>query len=205
VEALRLGRGETLLLRGASGSGKTTLLRLLCGLLVPASGSIRHQVAGAWQELTPATASAWRLQHAGLIFQDFALLDYLSVRDNALLPLRFQNPPPDAWVRAQARLVTLAQRLDLEPKLDQSAAHLSQGERQRVAILRALIQEPSLVIADEPTASLDRTRRDAAMALLSDHCQRTGAGLVIVTHDPELMEQIPRQLDVEALYQPIPS
>ena len=201
LDSLHLAPSETLLVCGPSGAGKTTLLRLLCGLLTPQSGTICHHVNGSRHELTPSHAAEWRLRYAGLIFQDFALVDYLTVRDNALLPLRFQNPSEEEWHAALTRLPEVAERLDLRLHLGRPAAHLSQGERQRVAVLRALLTQPSILFADEPTASLDRSRRDQTMALLEEHCERAGAPLVLVSHDPELIERVSRQLNVETLHQ----
>ena len=198
---LTLAAGETLLLAGPSGAGKTTLLRLLCGLLAPQSGSLIAAGGVPLHELSPAALRAWRLRHAGLIFQDFALLDYLTAEENILLPLQFLEPidgsesaPP------RDRLAEFAAALDLSVHLRRTVRELSQGERQRVAILRALITSPGILFADEPTASLDRKRRDQAMNLLQSHASQTGASLVLVSHDPELMADVPRHLNLEDLH-----
>ena len=197
---LTLAPGQTVLLSGPSGIGKTTLLRLLCGLLRPTSGTLVANTSLPLHQLSTPLLRAWRLQHVGLIFQDFALLDYLTAAENCLLPARFLSLSPSAWSTLQASLPDLAERLDIAHLLHRSSAHLSQGERQRVAILRALLTSPQLIFADEPTASLDRKRRDQALAVIDDHIQKSGAALVLVTHDPEVASRYPFHLNLEDLH-----
>jgi len=197
---LKLTPGQSVLLSGPSGAGKTTLLRLLCGLLTPASGTLIADDTHPLHQLSPSDLRTWRLQHAGLIFQDFALLDYLSAAENILLPARFLRLPGPDWAALQAKLPHLAGQLDIAHLLQRPTAHLSQGERQRVAILRALITSPQLLFADEPTASLDRRRRDQVLALIDDHTQNSGAALILITHDPEVASRFPFQLNLEDLH-----
>jgi putative ABC transport system ATP-binding protein len=197
---LTLQPGQTLRLSGPSGAGKTTLLRLLAGLLPLESGTLWSDAIHPLHALPPAALRAWRLEHAGLIFQDFALLDYLTAAENCLLPSRFLGLSSHEGLQLQERLPALAERLDITPLLHRPTAHLSQGERQRVAILRALITSPGLVFADEPTASLDRKHRDQALALLDDHLRSTGAALVLITHDPEIAARYPVELNLEDLH-----
>lgn len=197
---LTLHPGQTVRLAGPSGAGKSTLLRLLCGLLPPASGQLTADATHPLHQLSPARMRAWRLKHVGLIFQDFALLDYLTAAENILLPSRFLNLPEADATHLSAALPELAARLDLSPLLHRPTARLSQGERQRVAILRALITAPGLVLADEPTASLDRKHRDQALTLIDDHLRSTGAALVLITHDPEIAALYPTELNLEDLH-----
>lgn len=200
LSELTLLRGQTLRLSGPSGAGKTTLLRLLCGLLPGTIGTLTIDAQHHLHLLPPSAIQTWRLKHAGLIFQDFALLDYLTAAENILLPSRFLGLPHSGWSQLQETLPALAARLDITPLLHRSTAHLSQGERQRVAILRALITSPNLVFADEPTASLDRKHRDQVLQLLDDHLHRTGAALILITHDPEVAARYPLELNLEDLH-----
>lgn len=200
LPTLTLAAGQTILLSGPSGAGKTTLLRLLCGLLRPTSGSLLASPSFPLHDLSPAQLRAWRLQHTGLIFQDFALLDYLSAAENGLLPARFLGLPHSPGSPLADTLTQLAERLDIAHLLHRPTAHLSQGERQRVAILRALLTSPQLIFADEPTASLDRKRRDQALAVIDDHLEKAGAALVLVTHDPEVAARYPHHLNLEDLH-----
>lgn len=197
---LTLAPGQTVLLSGPSGAGKTTLLRLLCGLLHPSSGSLIADATHPLHQLSPPLLRAWRLQYTGLIFQDFALLDYLTAAENCLLPARFLGLPASPKTTLHDTLLHLADRLDIAPLLHRPTSHLSQGERQRVAILRALLTSPQLIFADEPTASLDRKRRDQALAVIDDHSQKSGAALVLITHDPEVASRYPFQLNLEDLH-----
>jgi len=194
VKSLEVRAGAPLAILGPSGGGKTTLLRLMTGLLAPDSGT----VTCGETVLTALPAEArrrFRLENIGLIFQDFALLDYLTVQENILLPTRFHRQN-DA-IAATAR--ELAERLQIVPHWHRLTSHLSQGERQRVAIARALAHRPQFVFADEPTASLDADRRGLVMDLLLDYTRQTSACLVMVTHDTALMPLFPHQLRVEDL------
>jgi putative ABC transport system ATP-binding protein len=168
------------------------LLRLMSGLLMPDAGTVQlgdTPLPG----LSETARRDFRLRHIGLVFQDFALLDYLTVEENVLLPQRFAGLTNDVAERGHE----LAQQLDLAPHWHRLAGKLSQGERQRVAIVRALAHRPKYVFADEPTASLDAARRTLVMDLLLDYTRQTQACLVMVTHDPELMAHFPNQVRVE--------
>ncbi|TDU73328.1 putative ABC transport system ATP-binding protein [Prosthecobacter fusiformis] len=194
LKTLEVRAGESLVILGPSGGGKTTLLRLMTGLLSPDSGEV---ICGETRlnRLSPEQRRRFRLEKAGLVFQDFALLDYLTVEENILLPSRFS--PLSGTISAYAR--ELADRLEIASHWRRRAAYLSQGERQRVAIARALAHRPQYVFADEPTASLDTGRRGLVMDLLLDYTQETQASLVMVTHDAELMPLFQKQLRVEDL------
>jgi len=196
---LDLPPAATLRLSGASGCGKTTLLRLFAGLLTPETGSICYADQPPIHHQSSAARHRFRLHHLGLIFQDFALLDYLTAAENILLPARFIGKSRDELHAISRHAAELAAQLDLTPQWHQPVARLSQGERQRVAILRALATQPEVLLADEPTASLDRNRRDQVISLILEHQQQTGASLILITHDPELIARFPEHLNVEAL------
>jgi putative ABC transport system ATP-binding protein len=187
--------GETVALSGHSGCGKSTFLRLLTGLLRPDAGDVR--LAG--QNLTAldgGTRRQFRLGSIGLVFQDFALLDYLTVSENIMLPMRLGSlGVPDAEKTAH----DLATRLDVRRYWDKLTGTLSQGERQRVAIIRALAHRPAFVFADEPTASLDAARGTEVMRLLADYARANAAPLVVVTHDPSQHALFDRVIAFESL------
>jgi len=191
VADLSVAEGGAFALLGPSGAGKTTLLRLMSGLLAPEKGEVR--LGGTTLNgMSEASRRAFRLREIGLIFQDFALLDYLTVEENILLPQRFGIAKP---ITSSAS--DLAERLEISPHWKKLAGHLSQGERQRVAIARALAHGPRFLFADEPTASLDATRRETVMDLLMDYTRKTGACLVMVTHDTDLIPRFPNHASVE--------
>lgn len=172
-----------LALAGPSGAGKSTLVRLLTGLLPPSTGEIRLGET-ALHTLGHEQRRAFRLAQVGLVFQDFALLDYLTVVENILLPHQFRRVAGDA-ARTKAR--ALAERLQIAQYLDKRVSQLSQGERQRVAVARALVHRPQFIFADEPTASLDPARGRIVVDLLIEDVRQRGACLVMVTHDPNLL------------------
>ncbi len=183
VSQLHVGSGETLALAGPSGAGKSTLVRLLTGLLSPASGQVCLGEA-RMEAMSHEQRRAFRLRNIGLVFQDFALLDYLGVEENILLPHLFRGCT-EAVVRSRAR--ELARHLQIDRHLDKRVSRLSQGERQRVAVARALVHDPQFIFADEPTASLDPARGRIVVDLLLAEARRRGACLVMVTHDPGLL------------------
>ena len=195
VPQLELASGKALALAGPSGAGKSTLLRLLTGLLTPTAGKVSLGTA-QMETMSHEARRAFRLQHIGLVFQDFALLDYLTVTENILLPHQFRGTA-DAAVRT--KMLDLTQRLHIDRYLDKRVAQLSQGERQRVAVARALVHEPQFVFADEPTASLDPARGRIVVDMLLEDTRKRGACLVMVTHDPNLLPLFDQTLRMEDL------
>ena len=193
VPQLALAVGQSLALAGPSGAGKSTLLRLLTGLLTPTAGQVRLGSA-QMDAMNREARRAFRLQHVGLVFQDFALLDYLTVTENILLPHQFSGGA-DTLVRA--RMLELTQRLHIDRYLNKRVAQLSQGERQRVAVARALVHEPQFVFADEPTASLDPARGRIVVDMLLEDARKRGACLVMVTHDPNLLPMFDQTVRME--------
>jgi len=195
VPQLELAAGKALALAGPSGAGKSTLLRLLTGLLTPTAGRVSLGSA-QMDTMTHEARRAFRLQHIGLVFQDFALLDYLTVTENILLPHQFRG---DVVTAARTKMLELTQRLHIDRYLDKRVSHLSQGERQRVAVARALVHEPQFVFADEPTASLDPARGRIVVDMLLEDARRRGACLVMVTHDPNLLPLFDQTVRMEDL------
>ena len=189
--------GESVLLLGESGSGKSTLLSLICGIVVPQEG--RVEVDGTdLSALRPGARDRFRAERIGVIFQQFNLLPYGTVRDNILLPLRFA---PDRRARAGdagAQADRLCTALGLAPDLMTApAGRLSVGQQQRVAVARALIGQPPLIIADEPTSALDARTQDAFLGLLFDQVRAAGSALLMVSHDDRLGARFDRVLRLE--------
>ncbi|WP_395752143.1 ATP-binding cassette domain-containing protein [Prosthecobacter sp.] len=192
---LELAPGKSLALAGPSGAGKSTLLRLLTGLLTPGTGTVSLGTAQL-HSMAAEARRAFRLQHIGLVFQDFALLDYLTVSENILLPHQFRG---DAGTAVRAKMDELTQRLHIDSYRDKRVSQLSQGERQRVAVARALVHAPQFVFADEPTASLDPARGRIVVDMLLEDTRQRGACLVMVTHDPSLLPLFDQTLRMEDL------
>ena len=194
---LRLEDKEHVALIGPSGCGKTTLLNILAGIVLPHTGTV--QVANdSVARLPDALRRDFRIRKLGLVFQNFELLDYLNVRDNILLPLRVGRGLAVTTALRQ-RAEALAQRLDIADKLDRHPQQLSQGERQRVAVSRALVLQPSVILADEPTGNLDPANKFVVLDLLLDYARETGATLLTVTHDRELLDRFDRVLNFSQL------
>lgn len=193
IPAFTLAAGERLFVYGSSGSGKSSLLNLLAGVAVAQQGEL--QVFG--QSLTALSASArdqFRARELGIIFQQFNLLPYLSALDNLRLRLHFL--PRTQRAAAEARLQPLLAALGIGQMQHRPATQLSVGQQQRVAVARALLGEPRLILADEPSSALDSDSRDSFMRLLLDQCSATGASLVFVSHDRSLAGYFDRQLDI---------
>jgi len=195
---LRVGRflaapGERIAVTGPSGSGKTTLLNLVAGIAAPARGTVR--VAGEEISALPdAARRALRITRIGFVFQDFELIEYLSVLDNILHPYRISSALRlDAAVRERAR--SLAARLGIGDQLAREVGDLSQGERQRVAICRAVLAHPGLILADEATGNLDPENKGRILDLLFDEAAAVGATVLAVTHDHALLPRFDRVVD----------
>jgi putative ABC transport system ATP-binding protein len=177
-----LSRGEFVGLVGPSGSGKSSLLFVLAGLRAPSAGEVR--LLGAPLPARADESAPLRRAKVGFVFQEPFLIPYLTVRENALV-----HATDDA---AQARVEALAARIGVLPLLDDRPHRLSGGERQRAGLLRALANDPDLLLADEPTAFLDHPAGHAVMDLLRERVGRSA--LLVVTHDPEMLEGAGRVL-----------
>jgi putative ABC transport system ATP-binding protein len=202
VDELVVKAGKRVFLYGPSGSGKTTLLSVITGVLQPQQGSC----VVLDKELTTMSMSA-RDQHRGsqmgYIFQSFNLIPYLTVRQNVALPCEAHERRRKHIVAATVaeEVERLMRRLGLEPYLDRPVTKLSTGQQQRVAIARAVIGRPSLVIADEPTSSLDIDRQQAFLELLFEVCDEAGATLVFVSHDRSLAERFDEKIALNEVNQ----
>ncbi len=183
---------------GPSGFGKTTLLYLISGILTPQTGDVRvHK--HSLNELNDSERRTFRLTNIGFVFQDFKLLEYLKVKDNILLPYRI-NKALSLDDQARNRAAELASLLGIESKLAKYPNNLSHGERQRVAVCRALIHDPSIILADEPTGNLDPKNKEKIMQVLFDYAANKGSSMITVTHDHELLRGFDRVIDFQELY-----
>jgi putative ABC transport system ATP-binding protein len=183
VRRLVVGSGSHLCLVGRSGSGKTTLLNILCGVLVPSSGRVHLDDTDLYA-LGEAARDALRARSIGCIFQTFNLLDGLSAFENLTLAQRFAGVSANA---ARRRADELLELLGLRDRSAARPSELSVGEQQRIAIARAVSKRPSLVLADEPTASLDDENATLVIELLLETCR--GSTLVVATHDTRLIQR----------------
>jgi ABC-type lipoprotein export system ATPase subunit len=183
VPELKFEAGSTLALAGASGGGKSTLLRLMTGLLPPARGEVMLDGQNL-SAMSVELLRAFRLRHIGLVFQDFALLDYLTVEENVLLPHQFDR---ETLAKAKENMPAMLERLQIAAYRGKRVSLLSQGERQRVAIARSLVHEPRFLFADEPTASLDPARTRIVTDLLIEDARNRKSTLVVVTHDQDIL------------------
>ncbi|HZP59952.1 MAG TPA: ABC transporter ATP-binding protein [Opitutaceae bacterium] len=181
---LALAAGESVSIRGESGSGKSTLLNLLAGLDAPDAGEI------LWRGEKKLTA-ARRARFLGMVFQAFYLVPELDARANVLLAARILGRPDAA---ARARAADLLARVGLAERAHHLPAQLSGGERQRVAVARALMNRPALLLADEPTGNLDEHTGDAVIELLLGLCAETKTALVLVTHNAAYAQKTGRRL-----------
>ena len=205
IPELALERGERAFLFGPSGSGKTTLLGVLAGVLEANEGEVR--VLGEnLASLSGAQRDAFRAEHIGYVFQMFNLIPYLSVLDNIALPARMNAGRrarlDGAGVKETAAL--LADHLQIGDLLKKPVTELSVGQQQRVAACRALIGAPELIVADEPTSSLDFDRREAFLELLFRECERAGATLVFVSHDRTLEGMFSRIISLPDINKAVP-
>jgi putative ABC transport system ATP-binding protein len=193
IPELCIEHGSTVAVIGPSGTGKTTLLDLVAGVRVPDAGSITTD-GKEMASLNDRQRRAFRMRNIGLVFQEFELLEYLNVLDNILLPYRINSALElTGWVRVRAEL--LANSVGIEDKLKRNVHQLSQGERQRVAVCRALITEPPLLLCDEPTGNLDPDNKDQVLDILFDYVTTNETTLVTVTHDRDMLERFERVID----------
>jgi putative ABC transport system ATP-binding protein len=202
IPQLRVCAGERVFIFGPSGSGKSTLLALIAGIHLPSAGQLRLFGQNT-SELRASARDQLRGAKMGFVFQQFNLISYLSVLDNVLLPLSFSKSRRKNLERpeqARAQADALLARLGLSvPASNRQAAQLSVGQQQRVAVARALLGSPQLIVCDEPTSALDADAKDSFLDVLTSECQRTGAALLFVSHDLSLATHFQRSIDMHDL------
>jgi putative ABC transport system ATP-binding protein len=197
VDSLRVEPGEAVALVGPSGSGKTTLLNLIAGILLPQRGRISLAEQGI-NDLSATARRHFRLSRIGMVFQSFELLDYLDVRDNVLLQARLACNRAE-FSDLEQRGYQLAAQMGLADKWRQDSTALSQGERQRIAVCRALLLDPPLVLADEPTGNLDPANKQTVVQQLVAEVRAERRMLLVVTHDHSLLHHFDRVVDIADL------
>ena len=192
-------KGEKVAVIGPSGSGKTTLLNLIAGIMTPLQGTVSVSDIQV-SELDDRERRDFRITNIGFVFQDFGLLDYLNVLDNVLHPFRITGALTlDREVRARA--TTIAQDMGIGDKLKRNSNDLSHGEKQRVAICRALLPQPKIILADEATGNLDPDNKTLILDLLFRAVEDHAATLLAVTHDYELLKRFDRVVDFQEFHQ----
>ena len=210
IDRLQVAGGEHVFIEGPSGSGKSTLLSLLAGVVTAQVGSVRV-LDNALERLGSVQRDHLRADHVGYIFQMFNLIPYLSLVENVMLPCRFSARRRDkAQARgngheAEARRLLGHLDMDHPEFLGRAVTSLSVGQQQRVAAARALMGSPELLIADEPTSSLDADRRESFIRLLFAECRQAGSTLVFVSHDAGLEPLFDRTLNLAAINRSGPS
>lgn len=196
VDNLSVERHQHSFIRGDSGSGKTTLLNLLCGIHTASKGAVT--VLGQDLTMMPnQQRDHFRGEHLGVIFQQFNLLPFLSVKENITLTCGFSKKRREKVTNVEQEVDRLLSALDLQPSLaDKNITELSVGQQQRVAVCRALIGSPELIIADEPTSALDLKNRDRFLHLLFQEADKHGSTVVFVSHDQQIAHHFPRVIEL---------
>jgi len=197
IPRLDIAAGECVAIVGPSGSGKTTLLNLMAGTFVPRSGEIN--VAGQrLDNMSDAARRRFRIDRVGQVFQAFELLDYLTVSENILLP-RLIDTESRKNSGSQQRIQSLLSSVGLQDKADKRPDELSHGERQRVAVCRAMLNRPALLLADEPTGNLDQANKQKVVELLISQARTHESMLLMVTHDHSMLDAFERVIDFAEL------
>jgi ABC-type lipoprotein export system ATPase subunit len=191
VPAFALAEGEQCSLEGHSGSGKSTLLHVISGIMRPDAGSVRIDGIDITR-LDEARRDRVRADKLGLVFQQFNLLPGFTALENVLVAMSFGSGKPDRW-----RAADLLAAVGLSHRLHHKPAELSIGQQQRVAVARALANRPRVILADEPTASVDAAHQRQVIDLVRGTCTEQGVALLLVTHDPAVAAQFPRRLRLE--------
>ena len=195
VSELHIPAGQCAALVGPSGSGKTTLLSLLAGIQLPQAGSIRVGETRISQ-LGETARRKFRIHEIGQVFQAFELLEYLSVEENVLLGSIIDSNVVEQTRQRASELLT---SVGLADKAHTKPARLSHGERQRVAVCRAMLNHPSLLLADEPTGNLDQSNKQNVVDLLTRQARKHNSTLLMVTHDRNLLDSFERVIDFAEL------
>ncbi len=191
VPTLVVAEGEQVALTGQSGSGKSTLLHVISGIMRPDTGRVLIDGIDT-TGLSEAGCDRLRADKLGLVFQQFNLLPGFTALENVLVAMSFGSGRPDRW-----RAADLLAAVGLAHRLDHKPAELSIGQQQRVAVARALANHPRVVLADEPTASIDTAHQDQVIDLLTTTCAEHDVALLVVTHSPEVAARFPKRLRLE--------
>ena len=195
VSDIKITQGSKIAISGKSGSGKTTLIHLISGILKPQSGEILF-FDKSITDMNENDIRKHRISNIGFIFQEFELLDYLNVVDNLVLPYKINKSLSlDEEIKDKAK--EIANRIGIGNKLDQHPKQLSGGERQRLAIARALITSPPLIIADEPTGNLDDKTSKIVMDEITDQVSYTNSTLIMISHNNELISSFDEIIDIQ--------
>jgi putative ABC transport system ATP-binding protein len=198
IPAWSVERNQRVFLQGDSGSGKSTLLGLLAGLRTPTSGVV-NILDTQISSLGGRKRDAFRARNIGVVFQQFNLIPFLSVLDNVLLAAQFGSRSSNDL---KARALQLLERVNLDSSLSsRKAEHLSIGQQQRVAIVRALINSPSLLLVDEPTSALDHANKESFLTLLNEVLDDTNCAMVFVSHDPSIGNMFDHRVALKDLNQ----
>ncbi|AHI05282.1 peptide ABC transporter ATPase [Bdellovibrio bacteriovorus W] len=193
-------RGEELFLYGPSGSGKTTLLEILAGILQPQKGSVK--ILGMdFSSMSSAERDAFRAEHMGYVFQSFNLIPYLSVLENIQLPLHLSANRRARLGSVDAEMVirAICGNLGIADLLGKKVIELSVGQQQRVAVARALLGKPDLILADEPTSALDVEHREKFLKLMFEISELYGTTVVFVSHDRSIEKLFSRSISLESI------
>jgi putative ABC transport system ATP-binding protein len=196
IPELDIKGGSKVAVIGPSGYGKTTFLNLLSGINIPNKGLIQIEGRNIGL-LSDSQRRSFRISNVGFVFQNFELVEYLTILDNILLPYRI-NPSLKMTGEARSRAERLAERMGIGDKIKRNVTKLSQGEMQRVAICRALLTEPRLLLADEPTGNLDPRNKELTMNALFEYSEQYNSTLVTVTHDHGLLSGFDSVIDLNA-------
>ena len=195
ISDIKITQGSKIAISGKSGSGKTTLIHLISGILKPQSGEILFYNKSI-TDMNDKEIRKHRILNIGFIFQEFELLEYLNVMDNLILPYKINKSLVlDAEIKDKAK--EIANRIGIGNKLDQHPKQLSGGERQRLAIARALITSPPLIIADEPTGNLDEKTSNIVMDEITDQVSYTNSTLIMISHNNELISSFDEIIDIQ--------
>ena len=195
ISCIKITQGSKIAISGKSGSGKTTLIHLISGILKPQSGEILFYDKSI-TDMSEKEIRKHRISNIGFIFQEFELLEYLNVMDNLILPYKINKSLVlDAEIKDKAK--EIANRIGIGNKLDQHPKQLSGGERQRLAIARALITSPPLIIADEPTGNLDEKTSNIVMDEITDQVSYTNSTLIMISHNNELISSFDEIIDIQ--------
>jgi putative ABC transport system ATP-binding protein len=197
IPSLFVAAGDCIAIVGPSGSGKTTLLRLLSGILRPDKGSVRIADTDL-HRLDERGRRSFRIRHVGQVFQTFELLRYLTVAENVMLP-HFIDSSAANRQTLRKRAMQLLGDVGLDHKADVRPGELSQGEQQRVAVCRAMLNQPALLLADEPTGNLDQANKQNVVDLLLEQARRNHSTLLMVTHDHSLLASFATVLDIPSV------